>query len=245
MTTLRQQVIERLQQKGYMVPAEAGLQGTCSQCRGAISQGGYSTCYQCAIKHPQDYFPERLGFGVYAQCGTTSAMTMAGYKSASPGEMNKIDVKCLAYLGLTEALETQHFDLVTTIPSYKNRTEMHPLHQIVGNVSTYIPKCPDVKQVLRPNMEEITKLAERQASDKTLGVTGSLAGKSVILIDDTWTTGSHMLSATIALKNAGAKDITGIALARWLRSDPFSSSIYALAKKTSSFQSHSFFHTHR
>jgi phosphoribosylpyrophosphate synthetase len=36
------------------------------------------------------------------------------------------------------------------------------------------------------------------------------------LLDDTWTTGGHLQSASAALKAAGAHRVTGLVVARWL-----------------------------
>jgi phosphoribosylpyrophosphate synthetase len=41
-------------------------------------------------------------------------------------------------------------------------------------------------------------------------------GKRVLLVDDTWTTGTSLQSAAAVLKNAGAASVTGLCVARWL-----------------------------
>lgn len=41
-------------------------------------------------------------------------------------------------------------------------------------------------------------------------------GRHVLLIDDTWTSGGHALSATLALRASGADQISVLVLARWL-----------------------------
>lgn len=44
----------------------------------------------------------------------------------------------------------------------------------------------------------------------------TVAGKRVLLVDDTWTTGTSLQSVAAALKAAGAASVTGLCVARWL-----------------------------
>ena len=44
-------------------------------------------------------------------------------------------------------------------------------------------------------------------------------GRHVLLLDDTWTTGSKLQSAAVALRQAGAAAVTGLCVARWCRWD--------------------------
>jgi adenine/guanine phosphoribosyltransferase-like PRPP-binding protein len=39
----------------------------------------------------------------------------------------------------------------------------------------------------------------------------------VLLIDDTWTTGGHAESAALALRKAGAAQVSALVVARWLK----------------------------
>ncbi|WP_255564786.1 phosphoribosyltransferase family protein [Candidatus Mycobacterium methanotrophicum] len=48
------------------------------------------------------------------------------------------------------------------------------------------------------------------------GVHPAIVGKRVLLVDDTWTSGTSMQSAAAALKRAGAASITGLCVTRWL-----------------------------
>jgi hypothetical protein len=48
-------------------------------------------------------------------------------------------------------------------------------------------------------------------------VTGRLAGQSVLLLDDTWTTGGHARSAAQALLEAGASRVALVVIGRHIR----------------------------
>jgi adenine/guanine phosphoribosyltransferase-like PRPP-binding protein len=41
----------------------------------------------------------------------------------------------------------------------------------------------------------------------------------VLLIDDTWATGGHAQSAVLALRKAGAAQVSVLVVARWLKED--------------------------
>ena len=73
--------------------------------------------------------------------------------------------------------------------------------------------------VRRRNTSTQTKLSAEKRQRNVEGAfslrgTNLIAGKKVILVDDVITTGSTMNSCASVLKEAGAKKIVGIALAR-------------------------------
>jgi hypothetical protein len=69
---------------------------------------------------------------------------------------------------------------------------------------------PNVR--LRPNDHEDSARAFNASHFTVL----PMAGTHVLLLDDTWTTGGHLQSASAALKAAGVRQVTGLAIARWL-----------------------------
>ncbi|MGH3252496.1 MAG: hypothetical protein ACRDOI_40650 [Trebonia sp.] len=44
-------------------------------------------------------------------------------------------------------------------------------------------------------------------------------GSHVLLIDDTWTTGGHAQAGVLALRKAGAANVSMLVVARWLKED--------------------------
>jgi pyrimidine operon attenuation protein/uracil phosphoribosyltransferase len=46
-----------------------------------------------------------------------------------------------------------------------------------------------------------------------------IRNRHVLLVDDTWTTGSKLQSAAVALHDAGARNVTALCVARWCRDD--------------------------
>ena len=62
-----------------------------------------------------------------------------------------------------------------------------------------------------------TRPARAQVKPQAYGVdAAAVRGRSVLLLDDTWTSGSSLVSAAAALKDAGASYVVGLTLGRQL-----------------------------
>jgi phosphoribosylpyrophosphate synthetase len=80
-------------------------------------------------------------------------------------------------------------------------------------------------------------IAQRdQAADRFMAIR-SLRDRSVLVVDDTWTTGAHAQSASAALKAAGARYVGIVAIGRWLNPD-FADNRNWLAKQTRGWEWH-------
>ncbi|WP_432058699.1 hypothetical protein [Streptomyces sp. bgisy022] len=119
------------------------------------------------------------------------------------------------FLGMHEQCIADHcavdgFDTVTTVPSTSGR-HGHPLRTMVA----------DMVGVTRGRHRDLLTPAPNAAD---LGRSASAARYSasalwdanVLLVDDTWTTGSHAQSAAAALKAAGARCVAVVVLGRHL-----------------------------
>lgn len=116
---------------------------------------------------------------------------------------------------LARAAGTASFDTVTTVPSsLLFRDDDHPLHHIVA-------------ELVGPTRSRYARLLRRTgtptmphafSSDKYEPVT-DLPNRSVLLIDDTWTTGANAQSAAAALKMAGATKVAAVVVGRHISRD--------------------------
>lgn len=113
---------------------------------------------------------------------------------------------------VARAAGTNRFELVTTVPSGdRARDEDHPLRWIVG-------------ELVGPTRDRHERLLQRTQDDvqpRTFNpdkfiATRPLDNHSVLLIDDTWTTGSSAQSAAAALKAAGAGATAAVVIGRHL-----------------------------
>jgi hypothetical protein len=104
------------------------------------------------------------------------------------------------------------FDLVTTVPSSDaSRDETHPLHRLVGGLVK--PLRPRYERLLRRTDTAVT--AHRFNAER-YRANGDLGGRTVLLIDDTWTTGANAQSAAAALKAAGAERVAALVIGRYV-----------------------------
>jgi len=105
------------------------------------------------------------------------------------------------------------FDVVAVVPSKTTpKDEARPgLRTIVGTVVEHT--APRFERLLRPTDSE---LVGRYFDPDRYATARQLDGESVLLIDDTWVSGSSAQSAAAALRNAGAARVGCVVIGRWL-----------------------------
>jgi adenine/guanine phosphoribosyltransferase-like PRPP-binding protein len=107
------------------------------------------------------------------------------------------------------------FEVVATVPSSSpERDETHPLHRIVGSIVGHTRDR--YEQLLRPSGVEADA---RMFDPRRYVAARRLAGESVVLIDDTWTTGANIESAAAVLCEAGAGTIGAVVIGRHVHED--------------------------
>ena len=113
---------------------------------------------------------------------------------------------------LAQAAGTDRFELVTTVPSGdRSRDERHPLRWIVGELV-----APTRVRYERLLWRSEVDVPQRSFSAKKFAAPTPIDGRSVLLIDDTWTTGASAQSAAAALKTAGAGPVAAVVIGRHL-----------------------------
>lgn len=113
-----------------------------------------------------------------------------------------------ARAGLSKA----RFDVVTTVPSGdRDRDRHHPLRAIAGELVK--PTRDRYRQLL---IRTDTVNRPREFDPDKFSATTQMNGESVLLIDDTWTTGASANSAASALKLAGAGPVAVTVIGRHL-----------------------------
>lgn len=107
------------------------------------------------------------------------------------------------------------FGLVTAVPSSDlHRDAHHPLQRLVGEL---VPETRGrFERVLRRTLEPVEL---RRFDPWRYRAVRRLEGESVLLIDDTWTTGSSAQSAAAALKAAGAVTVAAVVVGRHVNRD--------------------------
>ncbi len=179
---------------------------------------GYSRCFACA--HAPHHVDAVAPIS-YSVAHEQLHHALAAYKRVNGSVGRRLAVELAAVLWryleahencVARAAGASAFDLVTTVPSGdRERDERHPLRWIVG-------------EVLGPTRQRHERLLRRtdvpaQAHEYALGkfaATRPLDRASVLLIDDTWTTGANAQSAAGALKSSGAGPVAALVIGRHL-----------------------------
>jgi predicted amidophosphoribosyltransferase len=140
------------------------------------------------------------------------------YKRAPPRTARELQVALAAILWrflaahescLAVAAGVARFELVTVVPSgLHERAGVHPLARIV-------PATDPAFERFRPLLEaDGNAISERYVDADRFSCGRRLAGEAVLLVDDTWTTGSSAQSAAAALKRAGAGAVGVLVIGR-------------------------------
>ncbi len=198
----------------------------CSACFNLTE--GYGRCYACA------YGAHRLDGMLpisYSVAGGQLHHALASYKRLWGAATRQLSLELAAVLWrhlashercLARAAGLDAFDLVTTVPpSDCRRVDTHPLHLIVRDLvgparGRYHPLLTRSEAPVAPHQFSCERYAPRRQSG---GATPSVRGQSVLLIDDTWTTGANAQSAAAALKQAGSGPVAAVVIGRYLNRD--------------------------
>jgi hypothetical protein len=201
--------------EGFMVSPRAGTD-VCGICFNFTD--GYTQCFACAN---QERWLDAVAPISYSVAREQLHHALASYKRLSGGVARRIAVELAAVLWrylagheqcVARASRTAAFELVTTVPSGGPvGDDGHPLRTIVA-------------ELVAPTRDRYERLVRRSNADlpphefdreRYLAIR-PLAGESVLLIDDTWTTGANAQSAAAALKAAGAGPTAAVVIGRHL-----------------------------
>ncbi|MFL5865126.1 MAG: hypothetical protein ACJ780_30910 [Solirubrobacteraceae bacterium] len=179
---------------------------------------GARRCYHCARA---GQWVDVMAPVSYCVGGEQLHHALAGYKRLAGEPARYLTVGLAAVLWrhlasheqcLAWAAGVDTFELVTTVPSSdRGRDERHPLHRLVGELVG--PARGRYERLLR---RTDTPVHGHRFSADRYAATRELQGSSVLLVDDTWTTGANAHSAATALKAAGARRVAAVVIGRYL-----------------------------
>jgi predicted amidophosphoribosyltransferase len=179
---------------------------------------GYARCYACAHEEQLLDVVAPISYSVARE---QLHHALAAYKRIGGEVARRLSVQLAAVLWrylaehehcIARAAGTPGFELVTTVPSGNlERDEQHPLRSIVGELAG-----PTRDRHERLLSRSAVAVGPREFSPEKYTARRQLDGQSVLLIDDTWTTGANAQSAAAALKAAGAGPVAGVVIGRHL-----------------------------
>jgi predicted amidophosphoribosyltransferase len=179
---------------------------------------GYERCYACS--HGEAWLDVVAPIS-YSVAHEQLHHALARYKRLSGDIARRLSVELAAVLWrfldihegcVAKAAGVSTFELVTTVPSgERERDEDHPLRGIVSEVVG--PTRARHARLLRRSSAEVK---QRDFDPMRFEPLAHLDHASVLLIDDTWTTGANAQSAAAALKRAGASKVAAVVIGRHL-----------------------------
>ncbi len=214
----------------------------CKSCRGAVGlligfsevNERYELCAPCwGYRHGQRVEQHGLADGIfpllYAVSGRDqTSRDMWNYKDPRLGGPNDN----IAFAGLASVLYVtlrDHWpclqsntgtspECVTVIPSTQKPGQPSPLLELVTRVLRRLPLPTQVQELLSYRGPSTTAGGkQRGVVDPELFSAERIdPGEDILLVEDTWVSGSHAQSGATALKRAGARSVTVLVLARWL-----------------------------
>lgn len=203
--------------------------GHCQVCTGPANA---SLCTQCNTQ--RDHYGDRLADLVvplaYAKGHLKpihqSEHHVYRYKSwLHPSLENRQDLQLMIHTaswlhGVCVASVVGWWEVLTFVPSANRPGTQHPVVELAKQVA---PSKLDVAKVLLDNGSDISADPKRWPLPTRFHVADKwrpkIAGKHVLVVDDTWVSGGKSQSAAITLKDAGASTVTIMCVARWLSQD--------------------------
>ncbi len=185
------------------VPA-AGQMGVCDICHSS-SLRGYPTCHRCSAARGMDP-PEVLPITLSVH-GELMHEHLRAYKdSPSHSVQARMSVRLAALLAVFIAHHERcigQWDYVTCVPSPR-RVALAP---VVTRVHALHGRYRQVLAMEKGN-------CERELDRERLRLTAGVQGDRVLLLDDTFTTGASLFSASAALRHAGAEVVGPVVIGR-------------------------------
>jgi hypothetical protein len=179
---------------------------------------GYARCWACAHGQPSLDALAPISYSVACE---QLHHALASYKRLNGDVARRLQAILAAILWrflttheacIAKAADIHGFDLVTIVPSGDpTRDERHPLRTIVGELVG--PTRERHRRLLRRTDRQT---APRAFSTIKFEATTQLNHQSILLIDDTWTTGASAQSAAATLKAAGAERVAAVVIGRHL-----------------------------
>jgi len=188
---------------------------TCAVCTTPVA--GYERCYRCSGHRAYDGLVDATAFLAYAVAAQQSGYVLRGYKAQRPVDEHVAIVAMLLLLGLSihvpcpGVLAGAPLTHWATVPSLPAKPGEHPLHRLLRGSAL----GSEVRLVAAASVQHPRDVSpEHFSTDDRLP-----QGSHALLIDDTWAGGGHAQSAALTLRRAGARHVSLLVVARWIKED--------------------------
>ncbi len=191
---------------------------TCRVCGTPVD--GYERCWRCNRDQWTPGIADLVAPLTYGIERTQSGILLRHYKddvSAEARVQHSRVVRRLLYLGIMKHQKCiekrigRRATIRVTVPSLNRRPGVHPFAAIAQAMNA----VNEDRLALVPT-PGATNNRVISASKFEIVPKQSLRGQHVLVMDDTWTTGSNTQSAAVKLREAGAEHVSVMVVGRWL-----------------------------
>ena len=178
----------------------------CYKCGKPVEQGEY--CRDCQKQH--HIFDQGRGIFVY---DSRMRRSVTRYKYYGCREYGDFYAKAM-YRYARRELQEWKPDLIVPVPVHKSKERFRGFNQaayLAERVSRYtgIPADAGIVQkvIKTKSQKKLNAFQRRKNLEKAFRVTGDVAGKDILVIDDVYTTGSTIDAMASCLKKKGAGNV--------------------------------------
>jgi predicted amidophosphoribosyltransferase len=213
-----------LDDEDVLAPTSPRPEASCELCGGAVGpygDGGYwPRCAQC--RNYSEALDEFVPISYSMSTGLESALHK--FKDFENYGWLQAPLGALLYTFLDhhrECIENavEGVDIATFVPADNRQRTFSPLQQVLDALTENPIEdwySWDPGAIAR---DFATSRPRRGEEKPEAYVVKAISGMSVLLLDDTWTSGASMVSSAAALKQAGARAVIGLTLGRQLNID--------------------------
>jgi predicted amidophosphoribosyltransferase len=211
----------------FVPVAPATVDGVCEICHNATLIGRlgthYPRCWNCRSL-PARSVRTIVPISLVHTSESQLYASLRDYKSESPYISNRVRAEHVLLLAATlqrflrihrshiEQAGGAAWDAIQVVPSTRQRHGDHPLEDVVRRTIFR----DEVVQLLTPTGEEV---GHNQPNRAAFAASAQAAGRRVLLVDDTFTTGARVQSAASALSSAGATVVAAVPIGRVIDTD--------------------------
>lgn len=190
--------------------------GACRIC-GAATSRSYSMCTSCrdvavALGRP----PTPVACVALVCRASPLYRALRQYKSGEPGVAERQRARLARLLDTfferhARCIAPGGLDVCAVVPSLRTgRPPPHPLAALVAATAS----LPPLEELL---VAGDAAVGHRRPAATAYRVTGDVSNARLLLVDDVYTSGAHFQSAAAALLDAGAREVAGLVVGRYVR----------------------------